>query len=295
MPKLAVLGHPVAHSRSPAMHTAALAEMGLGDEWSYEAIDVVPEDFEGLVASLSALEFAGVNVTVPHKLAALAVADSVSTAAREIGAANTLTFADGGEVIAENTDAPGIVEAIDSPVTGMKAIVLGAGGSARAAIWALHNAGAGTHVWNRTPAKAGALALEFGVQHRETGEELLDVSEFDLVINATTVGLEQAATRAPTQADLKAHPVDADSIDATKTVVDLVYGTHETALAAHARARGARVVDGLEVLVRQGAASLLIWTGIEPPLETMRRAAGSNRPDGNREPRRTSPGGPGRG
>jgi shikimate dehydrogenase len=118
------------------------------------------------------------------------------------------------------------------------------------------------------------------------------VGGYDLVINATTVGLEQAATHAPTHADLKAHPVDADSINARTTVVDLVYGSHETALAESARASGARVVDGLEVLVRQGAASLRIWTGLEPPLETMRRAAGSNRPDGNREKRRTSPGGP---
>jgi shikimate dehydrogenase len=117
---------------------------------------------------------------------------------------------------------------------------------------------------------------------------------YDLVLNATTLGLEQAASHAPTPADLKGHPFDADSIDATKTVVDLVYGDHDTALAARARAEGARVVDGLEVLVRQGAASFQLWTGIEPPLEVMRRAAGSNHPDGNREPRRTSTSSPSR-
>jgi shikimate dehydrogenase len=162
-------------------------------------------------------------------------------------------------------------------------------------VWALHNAGASVEIWNRTTAKAAALAAEFGVGQAITGDGRLAVGGYDLVINATTVGLEQAATHAPTHADLKAHPVDADSINATTTVVDLVYGSHETALAASARASGARVVDGLEVLVRQGAASLRIWTGMEPPLETMRRAAGSNRPNGNREKRRTSSGGPGRG
>ena len=94
MPRLAVLGQPVSHSRSPAMHSAALAEMGLG-EWSYEAIEVSPEGFEALVSSLPEQGFAGVNVTVPHKLAALAVADEATDAAREIGAANTLTFAGG--------------------------------------------------------------------------------------------------------------------------------------------------------------------------------------------------------
>jgi shikimate dehydrogenase len=291
MARLAVLGYPVAHSRSPAMQGAALAELGLADSWSYEAIEVEPERFEGVVGELCAQGFAGVNVTVPHKLAALAVADAASDAAREIGAANTLTFS-GGQVAAENTDATGILDAIDDPVAGKRALVLGAGGSARAAIWALHNAGASVEIWNRTGAKAAALAAEFEVGQRATGTEQLEVSGYDLVINATTVGLEQAATHAPTRADLKAHPVDADSISARTTVVDLVYGSHETALAESARASGARVVDGLEVLVRQGAASLRIWTGLEPPLETMRRAAGSNRPDGNREKRRTSPGGP---
>src|SRR4051812_45153392 len=109
MPRLAVLGHPVAHSRSPTMQTAALAELGLSDEWSYEAIDVVPQGFAELVRSLPGEGFAGVNVTVPHKLAALAVADSASDAARAIGAANTLTFS-GGQIAAENTDAAGVLD-----------------------------------------------------------------------------------------------------------------------------------------------------------------------------------------
>jgi shikimate dehydrogenase len=291
MPKLAVLGQPVAHSRSPAMQNAALAELGLVGEWSYEAIDVSPDRFAKLVRDLPDQGFAGVNITVPHKLAALAVADTASDAAREIGAANTFSFSE-GEIAAENTDATGILDAIDAPVHGLHALVLGAGGSARAAVWALHNAGANVAIWNRTAAKAAELAAEFGVEHRITGDEQVAVDAYDLVINATTVGLEQAATHAPTHADLKAHPVAADSISARTTVVDLVYGSHETALAESARASGARVVDGLEVLVRQGAASLRIWTGLKPPLETMRRAAGSNRPDGNREKRRTSPGGP---
>jgi shikimate dehydrogenase len=294
MPRLAVLGHPVAHSRSPAMHNAALAELGLAEEWEYTAIDVDRDGFDELVKALPARGFAGVNVTVPHKLSALAIADTASAAAAAIGAANTLTFAD-GEIMAENTDAAGIVDAIGGPVADMNVLVLGAGGSARAAIWALHNAGARVAVWNRTPERATALASEFGVQNQEATGEKLDIGPYDLVVNATTIGLEQAAMRAPVPADLKAHPVDADSIDATKTVVDLVYGTHETALASHSRERGAKVVEGLEILVRQGAASLLIWTGIEPPLETMRRAAGSNEPDAYRESRRTSPGGSGRG
>jgi shikimate dehydrogenase len=297
MPRLAVLGYPVSHSRSPAMHNAALAELGLDGEWSYEAIEVAPDRFADLVRSLPGEGFAGVNVTVPHKVAALRIAGVASDAASAIGAANMLSFGgDRGAIAAENTDATGLLAAIDAPVAQMRALVVGAGGSARAAIWALHNAGAEVHVWNRTSSRAEALAVEFGVKTApDLAPGLVSAAPYEIVVNATTVGLEQAATHAPTPADLKAHPVDADSIDAKKTVVDLVYGTHETALAARARASGARVIDGFEVLIYQGAASLRIWIGIEPPLETMRRAAGSTEPDGNRKSRRTPPGSPGRG
>src|SRR5215204_667052 len=107
MPRLAVIGHPVAHSRSPAMQNAALAELGLAEKWSYGAIDVAPDDLASLIASLPGDGYAGVNVTVPHKLAALELADEASEAARAIGAANTLSFR-GGSVAAENTDALGV-------------------------------------------------------------------------------------------------------------------------------------------------------------------------------------------
>ncbi len=150
------------------MQNAALAELGLADEWSYEAIEVAPEDFADLVRSLGNEGFAGVNVTVPHKLAALALADRASTAASAIGAANTLTFTDAG-IEAENTDAGGLIAALPEPPGGRRALVLGAGGSARAAVWALGNAGASVSVWNRTAARAEALAAEFGVAHERGG------------------------------------------------------------------------------------------------------------------------------
>src|SRR4051794_28497085 len=161
MPRLGVLGHPVAHSRSPAMQNAALAELGLADEWKYEAIDVAPVWFAELVASLEVVGFAGVNVTVPHKVAAFEAATETSDAAGAIGAANTLTF-DRGIVVADNTDSAGIVAAIDEPLDGKQALVLGAGGSARAAVWALREAGAGVLIYNRTVAKAEAVAAELG-------------------------------------------------------------------------------------------------------------------------------------
>ena len=277
MPKLAVLGQPVSHSRSPAMQNAALAELGLAPEWSYEAIEVAPAEFAALVAELArGGDFAGVNVTLPHKLAALALAHEASPAARAIGAANTLTFRD-GRVHAENTDTAGVLDSLPTSPAGKRALVMGAGGSARAAIWALKNAGAEVCVWNRTGEKAAALAEEFGVEHAAGGAQHADGSAAcDLLVNATTVGLASANEGQPSPEsgfpDLKDLPIEADAIRA-EVVLDLVYGSQETQLIAAARAAGATPVDGLEVLVRQGAASLRLWTAAEPPIEAMRAAA----------------------
>ena len=265
--RLAVLGQPVSHSRSPAMHGAALAELGLAGEWSYEAIEVAPSDFESVVREMAAGDFVGANVTVPHKVAALELADEATEAARAIGAANTLSF-HSGRINAENTDARGFLDSLPGPPAGKRALVLGAGGSARAVAWALVTEGAQVSIWNRTHEKAERLARELGASPLPSGEERLGGADFDLIVNATTVGMG-----AYEGADLKALPIAADSLTETQLVVDLAYGPAETELARTARAHGATVVDGLEVLVHQGAASLRIWTGQEPPIQTMRRAA----------------------
>jgi shikimate dehydrogenase len=272
--RLAVLGQPVSHSRSPAMQNAALAELGLAGEWSYEAIEVAPADFAALVRRMPAEGFVGANVTVPHKVAALELADDASRAARAIGAANTLSFA-GGRIAAENTDASGFLDALPAPPAGKRALVLGAGGSARAVAWALVTEGALVSIWNRTPEKAERLARELGASALSAGDARAEPSDFELIVNATTVGMG-ASGQGP--ADLKSLPVCADSLSEKHQLVDLAYGPAETELAKAARARGATVADGLEVLVRQGAASLRIWTGQDPPIETMRRAARAGQP-----------------
>jgi shikimate dehydrogenase len=259
--RLAVLGHPIAHSRSPAMQNAALRKLGLAPEWSYEAIDVTPERFEERVRAMAGEGFVGANVTLPHKLVALALADEASAAAREIGAANTLSFG-GGRIIADNTDAEGLLAALAESPAGKRALVLGAGGAARAAVWGLLRADADVAIWNRTSRKAAMLAQELGA----SASQQVDATAFDLVVNATTVGLDL-------EASLGSLPVDAQAIHERQTVVDLAYGEGTTELARLARQRGARVVDGLEVLVHQGAGSLRIWTGAEPPLDAMRKAA----------------------
>jgi shikimate dehydrogenase len=261
MKRLAVLGHPVGHSRSPAMQNAALAELGLGGEWSYEAIDVTPEEFAPRVEALPGEGFAGANVTVPHKAAALALADTPSETAREIGAANTLSFA-GGEIRADNTDAPGFLAALPSPPAGQRALVLGAGGAARAIVWALLREGAEVEVWNRTPSRAERLCAELG--GRKVGA--LDLRNYSLIVNSTSVGLRD-------EDPFVQLPFEASHLEERHTVVDLVYGVGPSKLLTIALAVGATTVDGLEILVRQGALSLEIWTGRPAPLEIMRRAA----------------------
>jgi shikimate dehydrogenase len=285
VPSLAVIGHPVAHSRSPDMQTAALAELGLAGEWTYGALDVAPADFEATVAELAAAgDYAGVNVTVPHKAAALAMADEKSAAAAAIGAANPLSFRD-GRIVADNTDAGGLLRALPAGMQGMasaagltgrRALVLGAGGAARAAIWALARGDEGTpdeatiatgvpafqvDVWNRTAERGEAVAAEFGA----TAVAEPKPSDYVLIVNTTAVGLAGEDTFA-------ALPLAPDSFAPGQTVLDMVYTEEPSALLGAAEVVGATVVDGLEMLVQQGALSLRIWTGEEPSLEAMRAA-----------------------
>jgi len=258
---LGVCGWPVAHSRSPQMQNAALAAAGLRD-WRYLRLPLPPELFEETVRALPAAGFRGVNVTIPHKLAALALSDEASEAARAIGAANTLTF-EGDRILAENTDAPGLLAALGEPVAGRTALVLGAGGAGRAAAWALRSAGADVALWNRTGERARELAASLGVRVVESGVPA------EIIVNCTSVGLHDG------DATFKALPIEADELGAGSLVVDMVYRAGGTSLLEAARTRGARVVDGLEVLVAQGAVSFERWTGKEAPREAMREAATS--------------------
>jgi shikimate dehydrogenase len=255
------------------MHSAALAELGLADEWSYEAIEVSPEGFASRVRAMEGEGFVGANVTVPHKLAALELADEASDAALAIGAANTLSLR-GGRIVADNTDARGLLDSLPQPPSGRRALVLGAGGAARAVVWALSDTGALVSVWNRTLGRAEALASEFGATVLRSDRRELPLAGFDLLVNATSVGMGTSSDAGP-GSDLKALHLAADAIGETQLVVDLAYGPAPTELTRVAKERGVAVVDGLGVLVRQGAASLRIWTGREPSIVTMRRAAGA--------------------
>lgn len=245
------------------MMGAAFRALGL--DWRYLKLPIPPELFEATVRALPGSGYRGANVTVPHKLAALRLADSAAEAARAIGAANTLTFADDGSVHADNTDAGGFLDALDESPAGMRALVLGAGGAGRAVAWALREEGAGeVRLWNRTADRARALADELGVAFAA------EPGRCDLLVNATTVGLDPSIG-----GDQAVKELRLDVVEAPATVVDLVYWEAATPVCEWGRARGARVVDGLEVLVRQGARSLELWTERTAPLEAMRAAARS--------------------
>jgi shikimate dehydrogenase len=268
MKRLGVLGWPVSHSRSPQMHNAALAELGLKD-WHYQRLPVPPEVFEETVRGLPAAGFVGANVTIPHKETALALADEATGAARAIGAANTLSFGADGAIVAANTDAPGILAAlaaIDRDPAGQTTLVLGAGGSARAVAYALREAGAArVAVWNRSPERAAVLAADLGVDAVDRPIAA------DLLVNCTSVGLVDG--------NFKDLPIDADALGTYATVADLVYRAGGTELIATANSAGCAVVDGLEVLVRQGALSFQAWTGLEAPIDVMRDSARGAFPD----------------
>jgi shikimate dehydrogenase len=241
------------------MQNAALQALGLTD-WRYQLLPVPPEAFAETVRALGASGLRGANVTIPHKEAALAVATSATDRARAIGAANTLTF-EGDAIHADNTDAPGFLAALPAPPQpGSTALVMGAGGSARAVVHALVGAGVEVLVWNRTASRAQALTAELG------GRTVAEARPADLLVNCTSVGLQQ------TSSDFEELPVSADSMGTYVTVVDLVYRPGGTPLLDAAQAGRCAIVDGLEMLVRQGALSLEAWTGLPAPVPVMREA-----------------------
>jgi shikimate dehydrogenase len=273
MRPLCLLGHPVAHSRSPAIMNAALRALGRDGDFFYFAVDVPPERLGEAVAGMRALGFAGGNVTVPHKEAVVRLCDVLTPAARAAGAVNVLALED-GRLVGENTDGAGLLRALAElgvGVRGARVVLLGAGGAARAALAALRGAGAAAVVCAaRRPERGAALGADEVVALAPGGgaEVRARLGAADLVLHATTIGMEEGAEAAS--------PLDDASLGAVaggSAVVDLVYRRGETALVRAARARGLRAADGRGMLVHQAALALERWTGQPAPLEVMRSAA----------------------
>lgn len=266
--RLAVVGSPVAHSRSPAMQNAALAALGL-DDWTYEAIEMPPADFAELTAALPQEGFVGVNVTIPHKEAALALADEADLMARNSGAANLLLFHEDGRVEARNTDGLGLLYAFarQAPrldLTAAPVVVIGAGGAARGACAALAAAEVPEiRIVNRTWERAAALAKAFPrARAVDWGDMIKAFKGAGAVVNATACGLNG-------KDDLLA-PMG--PLPDTAVVMDMVYKPLRTGLARAATARGLTVVDGISMLIGQAIPSFEAFYGVRPPEDVDARA-----------------------
>jgi shikimate dehydrogenase len=264
----AVVGQPVSHSLSPAMHNAAYASLGM--DAVYVALPVEPAGLADALRGAHALGIRGLNVTVPHKQGAAAACTVLDRVAAEVGAANTLRrAADGGEGF--NTDAPACLALLEAAGlgAGAHALLLGAGGAARAAGWALARAGAGVRIAARRSGAAGALADHLRAVVQGARAEAVpwesagsESARADAIVNGTSVGLAGQEGRLP-----------ALRLRRGQVVLDFVYG--ETELARAARSAGARLVTGEQVLVRQGALAFTLWTGRPAPEAVMAAAIGA--------------------
>jgi shikimate dehydrogenase len=257
----AVIGSPVAHSLSPALHRAAFAEAGL--DWSYVAFDVPAGSGAAAVRAMRTLDLVGLSVTTPLKAEVAAAVDRVAPAAAALGAVNTVAREGDGDLVGYSTDGDGFVSSlVDHGVQleGARVAVLGAGGAARSVIDAVARVGAGdVVVINRTRSRAVAAAALCSVGRVGTAD---DVRSSDVVVNATSIGMGTDQV-----------PFDVQLLRAGQVVADLVYHPLETALLQAARAAGCRTVDGLGMLVHQAVLQQQLWTGHLPDPVVMRGAA----------------------
>ncbi len=253
-----VMGHPIAHSRSPMLHGYWLERYGI--EGSYERIDVTPEGLKDFFDTFRDVGWLGGNVTVPHKTAVIAYLDRVDDAVKAVGAVNTLWWQDDA-LIGGNTDYIGFLGNIDEMVPGWdrgarRAVVLGAGGAARAAIFGLRGRGLEVALCNRTLARAEALAAHFGAGVSAHGLDTLPelLKGCDLLVNTTSMGM---VGQPPLDIDLG--PLKASAI-----VYDVIYVPLETAILKAAKACGHRTVDGLGMLLHQAVEGFNHWFGLKP-------------------------------
>ncbi len=258
-----VIGDPVAHSLSPVMHNAAFEALNM--DCRYAAFHVKGRYLYEAVNGARALGFGGLNVTVPHKEAIIRFVQA-DEASHDIGAANTIDFKANK---AYNTDAPGAIASLKDNgvnVKGKNVLVLGAGGAARAVTYGLLKNGAVVTIANRTAPKAADLAAymrEYGDVFGTSMDSLKEkVGIADIIVNTTTVGMGKDETL-----------VTADMLNNKQVVFDLVYRPVETQLLKEAKLAGAKAIDGITMLVRQGALSFEIWTGVKPPVDVMERSA----------------------
>jgi shikimate dehydrogenase len=261
-----IIGWPVSHSLSPVMHNALYDALGLN--WRYMALPVQPARVAEAVYGIRALGLAGVNVTIPHKETVMPHMDELTPAAHAIGAVNTIINKE-DKLIGDNTDVSGFLEALDRTgvsLAGRRALILGAGGAARAAAWGLLTRDTHVLLLARTPARAHKLAEDMRQSIAGASIEVVEQSprSVDLVVNCTPIGMPPHDSQSPLP--------EALSLDANTAVMDMIYRPLETMLLRQAREAGAICVSGLDMLVYQGVIAFERWTGQTPPADVMRTA-----------------------
>lgn len=265
MNRVGVVGFPIEHSLSPAMHNAAFKALGMQDEWLYDAMAIPPDIADYAVKEPKRHGYVGLNITIPFKEQALQWGRP-DDKARAIGAVNTIDFRDDR---ATNTDVDGFIGdllAHDVAIKGEKVIVLGAGGASRAAVCGLWQQGAEVVVVNRTMQRAQDMLMQLtfsaGVQSIKA-VTLDEAAEWgaSLIVNATSAGMYPNSDNSPW--------IEAVPFPKNATVYDMVYTPAQTKLMQQAVQAGGRAIGGLGMLARQGAVAFKIWTGVEPPIEVM--------------------------
>lgn len=268
---LGVFGHPISHSLSPIIHNAAIEALNV--DYIYVPFHVLPGRLSDAVQGIRSLQIVGVNVTIPHKERVIEYLDEVDEVARAIGSVNTIVNED-DRLKGFSTDGPGFLRSVEAEwgkVDGCRVLILGAGGSARAVAFALAEIGCEIVIANRTYSRAQELAESL----ESTGKNVIAIplereavaeaiSSADLLVNTTSVGMHP---------DSDAIPIPPDLIHSGLLVYDLIYNPPRTRLIQEAVARGAKAINGLKMLVYQGALSFEMWTGIKPPVDVMEHAA----------------------
>ncbi|MEE3327891.1 MAG: shikimate dehydrogenase [Myxococcota bacterium] len=254
-----ILLHPAGHTRSPAMHNAAYRACGL--KAVYHAFDVKPERLGSAIEDARAQGLRQLAVSIPHKEAIMEHLDRVDETALAIGACNTVTR-EGEALVGQNTDWTGALKALRQEVDprGLRAVVLGAGGAARAVIYGLLKAGSEVSILNRTETRASELAGQLGAHGSGRLDELGDLQP-EIIINTTSVGLRSENS-----------PVSIESIPASSVVMDAVYDPEKTRLLRDAEQRGARTLGGKWMLIHQAAEQFSLWTGLDAPIQVMGQA-----------------------
>lgn len=265
----AVIGDPVRHSLSPAIHNAAFQALGL--DWVYVALEVPDGQGRAAIKAMRTLGIDGLNVTMPHKSDAARAVDRLTPTAKALGAVNTV-FRVADELVGDSTDGEGFLNALrqDAGIEpgGKRYLVVGAGGAARAVVKAVADAGATeVIVAARRAERAGSCARLAGGRGRVGSID--EVGEVDIVVNATPIGMAEVVSLKGE----RALPIDPDRLRRGQLVADLVYNPLVTPLVAAARERGVGAVNGVGMLIHQAALAFRLWTGEDPPLEAMSAGA----------------------